>query len=468
MNCGNSHKFCFPCVSAWAKITNRCALCRGRFTEIQRHVSRGRKGKHIEVVKVEDRDQVVESDIPFDYDLPPGPGCAHCGSTEEPLLTCEQCQVRAHIYCLNPPLRYLPPFWLCAACDADTGAGAGLDDIPWRRKAGRDSYDFSDGFLVPDETILYESDRSRSASPIPLNDDGPSRRPRTRAFTRAAGASQPTTRSAARRLAEMEAAEQARRRLAAERERKLAQLRQQLQQQAQQQQQAHSQPVRTRRLIRGSASLGRESDEGASPTASQSAPTVSSQPLPRRSQRLNRQSPPSPDFPGVIRRRRASSHSSAPARRSPSSDSPSPPPGPSCPSASRCHPQSRSSSPHAQPLQAQHLKSAAPLPSDAADVVLVPASPVHRRSPVRDSQAPCSRRPEQRLTGRKRARSPSPEFVPSAPVRPVVVAPPHSPPGSSRPLADRNLDITFSPPALPRGKQRRLGSLVISRVPDTR
>jgi len=80
--------------------------------------------------------------------------CLHCGSDEDPeqTLLCDGCDVPFHFYCLSPPLSAVPHGrWFCGRC-SEAMDDDGFADL-------KESYDFMDGFVVPDEDpIEYDSD----------------------------------------------------------------------------------------------------------------------------------------------------------------------------------------------------------------------------------------------------------------------------------------------------------------------
>lgn len=128
------HRFHFDCILSWARVTNRCPLCRAQFREVSMVDAQGAVVRH---QRVPDATQVFRPD-PQDHDvaaqlrLVSEARCQICGSgdDEHVLLMCEApgCAVANHTYCAG--LRAVPQSaWYCAQHAQAQGARAASDLI---------------------------------------------------------------------------------------------------------------------------------------------------------------------------------------------------------------------------------------------------------------------------------------------------------------------------------------------------
>ena len=125
-----SHRFCYPCISKWSGIENKCPLCRNRFhtitqrLRVENPIKDGNQGgpsplgRVVGVEDVEQRDQRVHFEDPSFQQWIDSLVCMACGGeeNEECLLICDECQsVACHTYCAN--LTAVPEGeWLCTSC----------------------------------------------------------------------------------------------------------------------------------------------------------------------------------------------------------------------------------------------------------------------------------------------------------------------------------------------------------------
>lgn len=99
--CG--HSFCWPCIEDWARMSDKCPLCKAPFTALEAQT------------------QTVSRVVPL-VSLPqPETECYVCRRRDQPhrTLVCEVCERKVcHMRCLNPPLKEIPHEgeWFCDFC----------------------------------------------------------------------------------------------------------------------------------------------------------------------------------------------------------------------------------------------------------------------------------------------------------------------------------------------------------------
>lgn len=118
LSCG--HKFCYHCIESWAKVCNTCPLCKKEFKEIKKFQKCGQyiDYKVIANTSIEEEIEGKRSDIEFDNGVEDE--CYRCGNGDdlERMLICDHCDKNCcHIYCLDPPIDYIPSDnWYCRDC----------------------------------------------------------------------------------------------------------------------------------------------------------------------------------------------------------------------------------------------------------------------------------------------------------------------------------------------------------------
>jgi len=113
-----NHRFCSKCIQDWAKVTNKCPLCKSEFAQIEIFLN----GKFMKAIPVETKILQPEDFEPYleEYE----DQCVQCQSSDDApsLLLCDSCDQGYHMYCLRPSLRYIPTDnWYCPECVRDDG-----------------------------------------------------------------------------------------------------------------------------------------------------------------------------------------------------------------------------------------------------------------------------------------------------------------------------------------------------------
>lgn len=114
LDCGH-WEFCFPCISQWAGICNKCPYCNLRFHTITKSVLTS--SQPLETVSIQDKDTLNNPDPAFiayiDQLI-----CVKCksGQQEETLLICDKCDRGFHTQCVG--LDHVPMLevWFCEQC----------------------------------------------------------------------------------------------------------------------------------------------------------------------------------------------------------------------------------------------------------------------------------------------------------------------------------------------------------------
>lgn len=118
------HEYCFECLRGWVKNSNKCPQCKqiSKFVEIKKNgvfISKKPIGdnNHNNNHKIEDH----QLDVPQVNQFGKFDECCYrCKQNNQGflMLVCDKCdKTCCHIYCLNPPLEYIPEEdWFCDMC----------------------------------------------------------------------------------------------------------------------------------------------------------------------------------------------------------------------------------------------------------------------------------------------------------------------------------------------------------------
>lgn len=113
-----NHRFCFPCIEEWARVTNVCPLCKAEFLHIKRGAEsvpvERRKAQHVYEETSEDR--IIRNADDYCY------ACERSDNFNF-MLICDKCLKKCcHMRCLDPPLEFLPESdWFCDYCVEEHG-----------------------------------------------------------------------------------------------------------------------------------------------------------------------------------------------------------------------------------------------------------------------------------------------------------------------------------------------------------
>lgn len=105
-------QFCLHCILGWAEVTNKCPVCKSRFTYIHSGVMKRNKLDVLNRIEVEEREQggfIIENLSIV---------CKICGGANEQdrLLLCDRCGEGAHIACLSMEEYPQLDEWYCDTC----------------------------------------------------------------------------------------------------------------------------------------------------------------------------------------------------------------------------------------------------------------------------------------------------------------------------------------------------------------
>lgn len=128
---GCDHRFHFDCIVSWAKVTNLCPLCRGKFNVVTKVDASGQvvHREHVADCKQVFRPDPHDHDIAAQLRLVSEARCEICGTgdDEHVLLMCDApgCAVANHTYCIG--LRDVPESaWYCSRHSNGTRAASDL------------------------------------------------------------------------------------------------------------------------------------------------------------------------------------------------------------------------------------------------------------------------------------------------------------------------------------------------------
>ena len=120
---GCDHRFCLNCISEWANLSTKCPLCKVDFNSFK-----GKDDKGDPIIRFFESKEPTYSYQEDSNDRIVANADDQCYVCKEEinqnlLLICDHCLKKTcHIYCLNPPLQFIPENnWFCDYCVIEEG-----------------------------------------------------------------------------------------------------------------------------------------------------------------------------------------------------------------------------------------------------------------------------------------------------------------------------------------------------------